>query len=680
MSGHVDSNGILWNSKKVGSFMTYEDLDSGDNCYDTLKNAAAKHLERRCAGQRKFIERIVQPDGLEKWHLGKYEWITYGEYFQRVENFGSGLAKISDLKKGDTVVIYADTQRDWMVAAYGAWRQGLVVGTIYATLGADGALFGINQSKCKAVVADGKLLKVLAKKAGEYTTLKHIITIDEPDEESSKLLAGAGIQMYAMEELTSKGADEPQSADPAKADDTAVLMYTSGTTGNPKGVLISHGSIMAVIASTKAPGAALTKVGGGSYISSDAIYLAYLPLAHIMELAVEVTLFCVGATIGYGNVGSLLATSPKMMAGVKQKGDAAELRPTVFVAAPAVLDRIFAVINGKIAAKGGIVKCLFESAIASGRKNFDKGGVGATSASKIIFKPMQKLLGGRVSAFLTGSAPLGADVQKFVQSVFNCPTRQGYGLTETSAATCITNISDNSTSVVGPPQMSACIRLRDWEEGGYRAADLDDKKIGMRRGEVLIGGPGVCSGYLVDEENPDVEVQKKNEEDFVTIDGIRYFCTGDIGQYNKDGNLQIIDRKKDLVKLQMGEYVALSKVENVVKNSKYTELPMTYADPNKDYCIVLICPMEGALNELAKSLNVAGDKAALCKDPKIIENVTADVQAVCKGKLQKFEVPKKVILIDDLFTPENGMLTAVRKLKRPQIVAKHKHEIDPIYV
>merc|ERR1712054_458703 len=186
---------------------------------------------------------------------------------------------------------------------------------------------------------------------------------------------------------------------------------------------------------------------------------------------------------------------------------------------------------------------------------------------------------------------------------------------ETSAATCITNISDNSTSVVGPPQMSACIRLRDWEEGGYRAADLDDKKI---------------------------------EEDFVTIDGIRYFCTGDIGQYNKDGNLQIIDRKKDLVKLQMGEYVALSKVENVVKNSKYTELPMTYADPNKDYCIVLICPMEGALNELAKSLNVAGDKAALCKDPKIIENVTADVQAVCKGKLQKFEVPKKVILIDDL--------------------------------
>jgi len=130
----------------------------------------------------------------------------------------------------------------------------------------------------------------------------------------------------------------------------------------------------------------------------------------------------------------------------------------------------------------------------------------------------------------------------------------------------------------------------------------------------------------------------------------------------------------------MGEYVALSKVENVVKNSKYTECPMTYADPTKSYCVVLLCPMEPALLELGKALGVAGDKAALCKDPKIIEAVTADVQAACKGKLSKFEVPAKVILIDDLFTPENGMLTAVRKLKRPQIVAKHKAEIDEVYV
>ena len=103
-------------------------------------------------------------------------------------------------------------------------------------------------------------------------------------------------------------------------------------------------------------------------------------------------------------------------------------------------------------------------------------------------------------------------------------------------------------------------RLRDWEEGGYRNADLSEPEIGMRRGEILIGGPGVCAGYLVDPDAPDPEVVAKNNDDFVTIDGVRYFCTGDVGQFTAAGNIMIIDRKKDLAKLQMGEYVALSKV------------------------------------------------------------------------------------------------------------------------
>merc|ERR1719159_2325013 len=111
----------------------------------------------------------------------------------------------------------------------------------------------------------------------------------------------------------------------------------------------------------------------------------------------------------------------------------------------------------------------------------------------------------------------------------------------------------------------------------------------MRRGEILIGGPMVAMGYLENPKMPDADVTKKNKEDFVTIDGIRYFCTGDIGQFTAAGNLMIIDRKKDLVKLQMGEYVALSKVENVLKACKYTQLPMVYALPSMDYCIALIC-------------------------------------------------------------------------------------------
>merc|ERR1711988_1139558 len=145
------------------------------------------------------------------------------------------------------------------------------------------------------------------------------------------------------------------------------------------------------------------------------------------------------------------------------------------------------------------------------------------------------------------------------------------------------------------------------------------------------------------------EIVQKNKEDFVTIDGIRYFCTGDIGQFTPSGNLMIIDRKKDLVKLQQGEYVALSKVENV----------------------------------LAASLGVdaSGDLASLCKAPKLVNAVAQEAMAVCQtGKLAKFEIPTKFILVDELWTPDNGMLTAVNKLKRKEIVAKHHAEIEGVYV
>merc|ERR1719231_1681910 len=268
-----------------------------------------------------------------------------------------------------------------------------------------------------------------------------------------------------------------------------------------------------------------------------------------------------------------------------------------------------------------------------------------------------------------------------MQSVFNCPVRQGYGLTETCAASCITLGEDNATSCVGPPQESACLRLRDWEEGKYFASDKDDPKIGMRRGEVLIGGPAISDGYLVDETNPDPEIVAKNAEDYVTIEGVRYFCTGDIGQFTAAGNLMIIDRKKDLVKLQMGEYVALSKVENVLKACKYTQLPMVYALPSMDYCIALICPNIPKLTELGASLGLSGDLAELCANKAVVDAVAKEVQAECgKAKLAKFEVPTKVILISDLWTPDNDMLTAVNKLKRKQIYDKHKKDIDELYV
>ena len=387
---------------------------------------------------------------------------------------------------------------------------------MYSTLGEDGVRHGVSQTKASVVVCDAKLLKVLLAVAPACSALKHVITIGDV---------------------------------PPAPSDVAVIMYTSGTTGAPKGVVLSHANVCASMVGLK---------DAGRFTPND-VYLAYLPLAHIMELTAECVMFAIGCAVGYGSPQTLTDSGLKLAKGVR--GDAPTLRPTFLVFAPTVLDRVRQTVEARMGAAKPLARALAGRALAAGFKDFDKGLIGAPPLwNAIVFKKVQKLIGGRVKLMVSGSAPLSAETQRFVQTCFNCPVRQGYGLTETCSAATVGAFDDNSWNV-GRVLSSCKVKLRDWEEGNYRNADAEDKAIGMPRGEILIGGPVVAMGYYNDPASPDPEIAAKNESDFSTdADGTRYFHTGDIGQVTADGTLQIIDRKKDLVKLQMGEYVALSKV------------------------------------------------------------------------------------------------------------------------
>lgn len=658
-------------------------MATGESTVWEMVDKAFSKFSGNAVGKRSLLarEQVPSPDGkktFEKFRLATtYTWFTYKEFGQRVEKLASSLATTMGLKKGDRVLIFAETQLDWIVCMLACFRQGATIVTAYATLGEEGVSTSLNQTGAAICICDAKLFPVVQKVAKDCPCLKFMVPIFTPADAMSPEEMQAkfeGVQVKSTDQLV----DSCQAVVPAQPpapEDVAVIMYTSGTTGASKGVMISHKNIVTQCASS---------LRIMPFINTSTAYLGYLPLAHIMELFIEVSMLSQGAAIGFGSPQTLTDSGVKLAAG--QQGDAPLLKPTLLVFAPAVLDKVYSGVKDKVARKGGASEKLFNAALRAGYANYDQGGVGCgVGWNLLMYSAVQSLVGGKVTHIVAGSAPLSAEIQKFAQCCFNCPVRQGYGLTETIAASCVADPSDNTLEQVGPPTPGTYLRLRDWPEGGYTNADLQKEGVMQRRGEVLIGGPTVSMGYLVDEKNPDADIQKKNEEDFTTIDGVRYFCTGDVGQVNARGCLQIVDRKKDLFKGDTGEYVSLSKVEAQLKLSTYVEMSMVYGRTGAKSVIALICPKKFAIEKVAKDNSIDGTFDELCKNPVVVDAVSKDCLAKCKaGGLHGFEFPSAISLCatptgEPAWTPDNEMLTTTMKLKRPIIAQKFVDEITDAY-
>mmetsp|Transcript_79821 Transcript_79821/g.191526 ORF Transcript_79821/g.191526 Transcript_79821/m.191526 type:complete len:697 (+) Transcript_79821:73-2163(+) len=665
----------LWNVEAQRKFKE-KPSNGAETILQVLQKTKEKLGDQQGVGWRNVVKVHQIEDGSgtkrEKIELeNKYNWMSYNELFIRTENLAKGMAALG-VEPESRVVIYAETQRDWMVSAYAAWQLNCKVVTIYATLGEEGASYGINETEASTVVVDAKLLKVLSKILPKCKSIKRVFTMTECDATVAKTMQDAGVHVETLEECVTRGSKESCQLQTAKPSDIAIIMYTSGTTGAPKGVLLTHANVVAVVAGVE-------HYFTGKFGPGD-VYLAYLPLAHIFEMAAQVCMMSMGLAIGYGTPHTLTDNGVKLKR-PESSGDAPVLQPTIMVFAPAVLDKVYQAVTAKRNGLGYVGQTLFDWGLSSGYRHFERGQVGANFVlDALVFKKVQNLMGGRLKGIATGSAPLSPDIQKFIQTVLNAPTRQGYGLTETCAGSCVQFWGDSSTGAVGVPTVCTTIRLADWPDGNYMNSDLEKPEIGMRRGEVLIGGPSVSQGYFISETAPNEELVKKNEEDWVDIDGVRFFRTGDIGQIKPDNTLQIIDRKKDLWKGPNGEYVALTKVEAVLKLCEYVDMPMCYGKTGGSYTIGLICPQKPAIEKLASELQLSGTFDEFCKNEKVVDKVLTACKAKCKeSKLLDFETPQRIGLISDLWTPENDMLTAAMKLKRPLIAEKHKEEIQKLY-
>uniref|UniRef100_A0A7N9CAU2 long-chain-fatty-acid--CoA ligase n=1 Tax=Macaca fascicularis TaxID=9541 RepID=A0A7N9CAU2_MACFA len=612
----------------------YPGCDTLDKVFTYAKN---KFKNKRLLGTREVLneEDEVQPNGkiFKKVILGQYNWLSYEDVFVRALNFGNGLQMLGQKPKTN-IAIFCETRAEWMIAAQACFMYNFQLVTLYATLGGPAIVHGLNETEVTNIITSKELLQTKLKDIVSLVPcLRHIITVDGKPPTWSEFPKGVIVHtMAAVEALGAKASMENQPHSKPLPSDIAVIMYTSGSTGLPKGVMISHSNIIAGITGMAER---IPELG------EEDVYIGYLPLAHVLELSAELVCLSHGCRIGY--------SSPQTLADQE------------------IMDRIYKNVMNKVNEMSSFQRNLFILAYNYKMEQISKGR-NTPLCNSFVFRKVRSLLGGNIRLLLCGGAPLSATTQRFMNICFCCPVGQGYGLTESAGAGTITEVWDYNTGRVGAPLVCCEIKLKNWEEGGYFNTDKPHP-----RGEILIGGQNVTMGYYKNEA-------KTKADFFEDENGQRWLCTGDIGEFDPDGCLKIIDRKKDLVKLQAGEYVSLGKVEAALKNLPLVDNICAYANSYHSYVIGFVVPNQKELTELARKKGLKGTWEELCNSCEM-ENEVLKVlsEAAISASLEKFEIPVKIRLSPEPWTPETGLVTDAFKLKRKELKTHYQADIERMY-
>ncbi|PKL38321.1 MAG: long-chain fatty acid--CoA ligase [Spirochaetae bacterium HGW-Spirochaetae-1] len=589
-----------------------------DNLVDLFEDAVRKWPENNLFGK------------INK--AGAIDWLTYSQIGERVDNFRSGLAQLG-VTKNDAVGIIADNRPEWAVGAFAAYGLGATYILMYEAELQSTWKYIIGDSAVKVlIVANKKIHDMVKDFTAEIPSLRHIIVIDS-DEDNS---------MAALEKA---GKEKPVASIKPDPYDVAALVYTSGTTGEPKGVELTHGNF-----TSNARGGFLLYPDQGR---EDARSVSILPWAHSFGQTAELyNFFQFGGSIVF-------------MRSVKTLGeDIAISKPTVIVAVPRVFNKIYDGLWARMNETGGLPKKLFVMGVDSARKKRLLAKDGKSSlitniafyiANKIVFSKIRRGFGGRLEGAMTASATMNPEISNFFFDI-GIPVYDCYGLSETSPGVTMSCPSAYRIGSVGRAMEDVRVVI-DTSKG--------DPVIGD--GEIVVYGPNVMKCY---HNKPEAT------KAVMTDDG--GFCTGDRGRIDEDGYLHITGRIKEQYKLENGKYVFPASLEEDIRLIPVVANAMIYGE-GREYNTCIVVPDFVVLEKYAREKNISTDPDELVSNAEIQKMIIDEIKALLQKKYGGYEIPRKFSFISEDFTLENGMLTQTMKLKRRVVMDKYREQIEAMY-